>query len=113
MVLTVPHQHCGVVSCQRGAAHHPVLLVHVGAQLVVAGVGCPGQGVTATAGEGEVHPAIQQVLCGRGHSVRNVAVDKATALLSMRRRQEASRCPPALAESQVQPLWKVILECYI
>lgn len=113
MVLTVPHQHCGVVSCQRGAAHHPVLLVHVGAQLVVAGVGCPGQGATATAREGEVHPAIQQVLCGRGNTVRNVAVDRATAPLSMGRKQEASWCPLALVESHIQPFWKVILECYI
>lgn len=96
VVLTVPHQHRGVFSCQRGAPHHPVLLVHVGAQLVVAGVGCPGQGATAAAREGEVHPAIQQVLCGRGHTVRNVAVDKAAAPVSMERKQEASWCPPCL-----------------
>lgn len=90
-----------------------MLLVHVGAQLVVAGVGCPGQGATATAREGEVHPAIQQVLCGRGNTVRNVAVDRATAPLSMGRKQEASWCPLALVESHIQPFWKVILECYI
>lgn len=96
LVLTVPHQRRGVISCQRGAAHHPVLLVHMGAQLVVAGVGCPAQGATATAREGEVHPAIQQVLCGRGHTVRDVAVDKAAAPVSMGGEQEASRCSPFL-----------------
>lgn len=111
--LTVPHQHRGVVSRQRGASHHPVLLLHVLAHLVVGGVRGSGQRAAAAAGEGEVHAAVQQVFCGRGHTMSKGGCGQGCCSSVHGGEAGGILVHPSVAASRLLPLRNTVLERYI